>query len=63
MEVNIGVGVKFGQGEDGPEMVDLYIKSEATAKISGENAGYEIKKTMGTSFVNGEHEVGDVWFK
>ena len=52
-DVNVGVAFVYGMGEDGPEIVDVRLKSE-TAIAAGEGPhSYEVKESLSISFVTG----------
>lgn len=51
MESNVGVSVKYGMGDDGPEIIDVSLKSEAAVKLGDEHKGYEVKRSESISFM------------
>lgn len=52
-DVNVGVAFVYGMGEDGPEIIDVRLKSE-TAIAAGEGPhSYEVKKSLTLSVVTG----------
>ena len=54
VSVTAGVVFVYEMGIDGPEIADVRWKSETTLGASdGENLGFETKKTLTVSFVNG----------
>lgn len=51
--VNVGVAFVYGMGEDGPEIIDVRIKSETAIGATDGPQGYEIKKSLAVSVVTG----------
>lgn len=53
-DVNVGVSFVYGMGEDGPEIIDVRIKSETSISITDGPTSFETKKSLGYSFVTGK---------
>jgi tetratricopeptide (TPR) repeat protein len=51
--VNVGIAFVYGMGEDGPEIIDVKIKSETAIGVSEGPQGYEVKESLSVSFVTG----------
>lgn len=54
MDENLGLYVKFGTGADGSTSIDFGAKSEASAKLSTGDLGYEVKHAWTLSFITGD---------
>lgn len=53
-DVNVGVSFVYGMGEDGPEIIDVRIKSETSISVTDGPKSFETKKSLGYSFVTGK---------
>ncbi len=49
----MGIAFVYGMGEDGPEIIDVKIKSETAIGVSEGPQGYEVKESLSVSFVTG----------
>jgi hypothetical protein len=53
-DVNVGVSFVYGMGEDGPEIIDVRIKSETSISVTDGPKSFETKKSLGYSFGTGK---------
>lgn len=53
-DVNVGISFLYGMGEDGPEIIDVRIKSETSISVTDGPKSFETKKSLGYSFVTGK---------
>ena len=49
-----GVSFLYGMAEDGPEIIDVRIKSETSISVTEGPKSFETKKSLGYSFVTGK---------
>lgn len=52
-DVNVGIAFVYGMGEDGPEIIDVRLKSETAISASDGPNSYEVKESLSVSFVTG----------
>lgn len=53
-DVNVGISFVYGMGEDGPEIIDVRIKSETSISVTDGPRSFETKKSLGYSFGTGK---------